>query len=91
MKGSPTCTFGRFCVGLFGEFGGSQQRSAVNTVATGLRAHVDDRVAGSARLRKKQIFFVWQVREPAHAPADLRIARLKANCAAEVGTPKQCP
>ena len=42
---------------LFGEFGGSQQRRAVNAVAPGLRAHVNHRIARAARLREKQVFF----------------------------------
>ena len=42
---------------FFGEFGGSQQRRAVNAVAPRFCADINHRIARAARLREKQIFF----------------------------------
>ncbi len=44
---------GTLLLRFFGEFGGGQQRSAVNAVAPGLGADVDDRIAFAASTRKK--------------------------------------
>ena len=47
VKGSPTCTVGRFCfASSAGELLGGHRR-AVDAVAAGLRADVDDGVAGA--------------------------------------------
>ena len=48
MNGSPTCTAGRFSADLLVELRGRHRR-AVNAVAAGLRADVEDRIADARR------------------------------------------
>ena len=84
MKGSPTWTLGRFCLGAFVElFAG--HGGAVDAVAAGLCADVDDGVAGAGGLAVEDFVFADQAEGEGVDQRIAAVAGLELGFAAEVG------
>ena len=79
---------GTLLLRFFGEFRGSQQRCAVNAVASGFCAHVNHGIAHAARLREKQVFFFRDAERENIDEWIRRIARLELHFAAHGGHAK---
>ena len=70
---------------LFGELGGGQQGCAVNPVATCFCADVDHRIADAFRFGEENFFLFGDAQRERIDERILRIARLKADLAADGG------
>src|SRR5580704_6204292 len=66
MNGSPTCTFGRFCLD-----------SSVNPVAACFCADINDGIADALRLGQENLFFASDAESERIDQRILRIARLE--------------
>ena len=64
---------------FFGEFGGGEQRCAVNAIATGLCANVNHRIAGTFGFGEEQIFFTGDAQSQRVDEWVLRIAGLEGD------------
>ena len=68
---------------FFGEFGGGQQRRAVNAVAAGFCADINHGIADALGFGQKNFFFSRNAQRERIHQRILRVARLEANFAAD--------
>jgi len=76
---------GAFLFRLFGEFGGGQQRCAVNSVTAGFCADIDDGIANAFGFGEKNFFFFGDAEGERVDQRILGIARLEGDFAADGG------
>ena len=84
MNGSPTCTLGRFCSDAFLELLAGHG-GAVNAVAAGLGADIDDRVAGAGGLAVEDFVFADHAEREGVDQRIAAVAGLELGFAAEIG------